>query len=127
MLSNIISRSRNLKYYSRQIINLSEGIVIVCSFLNRFRRLEGETLNPYAHPQLPQIKKHVSCNSKRKMFSTLQSQQKEKRYSPCLAIAQPMRWFHNSANENPLHFELPVSSNEPFVTALHKSLLSSIK
>lgn len=127
MLSNIISRSRNLKHSSRQIINLFGGIVIACSFLKRFRRLEEEALIPYTHHQLPQIGKHVSCNYNRKMFSTLQSQQKEKRYSPCLAIAQPMRWFHNSANEKPLRVELPVSSNEHFVTVLPKSLLSSLK
>ena len=38
-------------------------------------------------------------------------QQEEKRFSPPLPTAQPMRDSHNSANEKPLYFELPVSSN----------------
>ena len=37
---------------------------------------------------------------------------RERKISSCLATAQPMRDWHNAANEKPLHFELPVSSNE---------------
>ena len=40
---------------------------------------------------------------------------RERKISSCLATAQPMRDWYNAANEKPLHFELPVSSNELFV------------
>ena len=38
-----------------------------------------------------------------------------KKIFPCLATAQPMRHYHNSANEKPLYFKLPVSCNGPFI------------
>ena len=43
----------------------------------------------------------------------------KERFSPCSATAQSTKDHHNSANEKPLYFKLPVSSNGPFV---HNSL-----
>lgn len=58
----------------------------------------------------------VSPTEGRKMFSTLLPQQEEGRFSPPLAMAQPMRDSHNLASEKPRHFELPVSFNRLFIT-----------
>ena len=41
--------------------------------------------------------------------------QQSERISLCLAMAQPIRDCHNSADEKPLHFKLPVSSSGPFL------------
>ena len=55
------------------------------------------------------------ASPRRECFSTLPQEQKEERFSPPPAKAQPMRDCHNLANEKPLHFELPLPSNVPFV------------
>ena len=41
--------------------------------------------------------------------------EEEKKISPPLATTQPMRHYHNSANEKSLHFKLPVSCNGHFI------------
>ena len=62
----------------------------------------------------PQSGRDLPCISNWKV-TALQPQQEKGRFSPCLATAQPMRDCHNSANEKPPHFALPVSPNRLFV------------
>lgn len=54
--------------------------------------------------------------------------QQEEGRAPQLATTQPMKDFYNSANEKPLHFKFPVSSNVLFVyNSPSEFVLSSIK
>lgn len=43
-------------------------------------------------------------------YTTLLPQWEEEKLSPPPATAQPMRDYHNPANEKPLYFKFPVSS-----------------
>ena len=79
------------------------------------RRGSSHTLSQVATCRL-QTGRDVPCISNRKKVVTLLPQdEEERRFSPCPATAQPMRSCNNSANEKPLHLELPASSNELFV------------
>lgn len=86
-----------------------------------------DLLHPTTHQQLQQTGKGIYYISNRKMFSTLPPQEEERRFPPCLAIAQPMRNWNKSDNRKPLDFKFSVFSNGFFVTALSNSLLFSIK
>lgn len=48
-------------------------------------------------------------------FFYFTTKQDEGKFSPPLAMAQPMRDCHNPANEKPPHLELPVSFNGLFL------------
>lgn len=88
-----------------------------------------------SHP--PTLPLTINCRPHRKtcglqmnttLATILLTPQEGGRFFSALATAQPMRNFHISANETPLHFQLPICSNGLLVYNSPSQIpLSSIK
>lgn len=82
------------------------------SVCNRVKRPKGGALIQVSLNR--QIPTEGDCISHSSDISLYHIQQKQKIFSPCLTIAQPMRDCHNSVNEN-CHTSNTVSSSGCFV------------